>query len=418
MATSVNTEDLAEHLKCAVCLERFEDPKVLRCQHLYCKKCLKGLVTRVGRQEFEITCPECRKKTEVPGGDVTGLPCNYVINKLLSKQSDPTPNCKDHDGEKFKFLCQDCDKLICRDCIAIEHRDHKCAFIKDIFPAEKEKIIKCVEESRVNILSLESSIETLNEQEDSLNKNFLKVNQELDSLIDKQIELLQMKRQNIKDELRMSVLIQKTDIRAQTMSFDLSRDRLKNIVSDTEKTLRKGSEVEVLLAKNQMIQKLTEINSATADLKPRGMVSYDLEADPPLDENTVGKIAKVREYDEEYKLTIIPNVRAACIGSLSYMRRTVRGQEQETLVSINMGPSIFNVCPKRKNTKSSPDNKVQVNIALPNSNSVHSPAINNGQDGSFSFSYNPGYTTGDYKIEIIINGRYLFGSPFTWKVSC
>ena len=65
MATSFKPEDLAEELKCAICLEKFEDPKVLSCQHLYCKKCLEGLVTRVGQEHFEITCPECRGKTKV-----------------------------------------------------------------------------------------------------------------------------------------------------------------------------------------------------------------------------------------------------------------------------------------------------------------------------------------------------------------
>ena len=65
MATSVKPEDLAEHLKCAICLETFKDPKVLCCQHLYCRKCLERLVTRVGKGHFEITCPECRRETEV-----------------------------------------------------------------------------------------------------------------------------------------------------------------------------------------------------------------------------------------------------------------------------------------------------------------------------------------------------------------
>ena len=59
MAYSVEKE-LAKHLECGICLEKFEDPKVLRCQHLYCRKCLERLVI-----EDEITCPECRRKTEV-----------------------------------------------------------------------------------------------------------------------------------------------------------------------------------------------------------------------------------------------------------------------------------------------------------------------------------------------------------------
>ena len=64
MASSVEKE-LAKHLECAICLVRFEDPKVLKCQHLYCKKCLERLVTRAGHEEHEIRCPECREITKV-----------------------------------------------------------------------------------------------------------------------------------------------------------------------------------------------------------------------------------------------------------------------------------------------------------------------------------------------------------------
>ena len=59
MASSLEKE-LAKHLECGICLEKFKDPKVLRCQHLYCKKCLERLVTG-----NEIICPECRGKTVV-----------------------------------------------------------------------------------------------------------------------------------------------------------------------------------------------------------------------------------------------------------------------------------------------------------------------------------------------------------------
>ena len=56
---------LTKHLKCAICLEKFKEPKVLPCQHKYCKTCLERLVTTDGRGNYEVTCPECRRKTEV-----------------------------------------------------------------------------------------------------------------------------------------------------------------------------------------------------------------------------------------------------------------------------------------------------------------------------------------------------------------
>ena len=64
MASGVDKK-VAEHLECAICLERFKEPKVLSCQHLYCRVCLERLVTADRRGKYEITCPECRRKSGV-----------------------------------------------------------------------------------------------------------------------------------------------------------------------------------------------------------------------------------------------------------------------------------------------------------------------------------------------------------------
>lgn len=66
MATSIEI-NLARHLECPICLEKFKEPKVLTCQHSYCKKCLERLVTRVDREDHEVKCPECRMKAKVRG---------------------------------------------------------------------------------------------------------------------------------------------------------------------------------------------------------------------------------------------------------------------------------------------------------------------------------------------------------------
>ena len=56
---------LAKHLECPICLEKFTEPKVLSCQHSYCRKCLERLVRDPGPEDYEVTCPECRKSTKV-----------------------------------------------------------------------------------------------------------------------------------------------------------------------------------------------------------------------------------------------------------------------------------------------------------------------------------------------------------------
>ena len=214
--------------------------------------------------------------------------------------SDSKPSCQKHEGEILKLFCQNCDQLICRDCIVIDHRDHKYNFIKDVFPAEKENILMFVNLSKARFRYVEVCIhvEKLKGQEQSLNTNFLEVNQNIDSLIDKQIELLQQKRQSLKEQLQKSVFKEKHKIQTQLESYVSSLACDKNNVEIIEQTLSEGSEIDVLSAKHQMIHQLTDIcfHSATNILNPSDKVLYALdEAHPPLDEQTVDEMVNIKE---------------------------------------------------------------------------------------------------------------------------
>jgi len=49
-------------------------------------------------------------------------------NPSLSKL---TVVCAEHDCEPFKYFDQDCQRLICRDCFALQHRGHKCVSMNE-----------------------------------------------------------------------------------------------------------------------------------------------------------------------------------------------------------------------------------------------------------------------------------------------
>ncbi|GFR79464.1 tripartite motif-containing protein [Elysia marginata] len=78
---SLSSEHVQRLLQCAVCLEAFNQPKILPCQHTFClSPCLEGLVEVRTRT---LRCPECRADHFVPRGGPGSFPNNLTIIAFL-----------------------------------------------------------------------------------------------------------------------------------------------------------------------------------------------------------------------------------------------------------------------------------------------------------------------------------------------
>ena len=132
---------LEEQLNCPICLDTYTDPKLLQCNHVYCRQCLVPLVDR---DQGGITCPACRRVTPIPERGVAGLPPAFHINHLLDickpsqKHEDRTALgecedpvgvgfCFDHPGEVTELYCMTCGKEVCYKCAVKggRHYDHE-----------------------------------------------------------------------------------------------------------------------------------------------------------------------------------------------------------------------------------------------------------------------------------------------------
>ena len=66
--------------------------------------------------------------------------------------------CSKHTKKRLKFYCDTCQCLICRDCIAMEHSDHKRVYPEDVAAKEKESLMETLQEAEDAITKLEAAI--------------------------------------------------------------------------------------------------------------------------------------------------------------------------------------------------------------------------------------------------------------------
>ncbi|KAG1667945.1 RING finger protein nhl-1 [Nymphon striatum] len=112
-------------LTCAICLDRYRNPKLLPCQHTFCMEpCLDGLIDYVRRQ---IKCPECRAEHRIPYKGIQEFPTNVTLMRFLElhrevtgEEPEPEPclmeRCAVCTEKAFCVKCAHCAKKVCEEC--------------------------------------------------------------------------------------------------------------------------------------------------------------------------------------------------------------------------------------------------------------------------------------------------------------
>ena len=172
-------EKLEKELTCNICLDIYENPKLLQCFHTYCQNCLRRLPRRNEEEKLVLPCPECRHETLIPedGAGVADLKSAFHINRLLDfmkQQKDEsandapassTPHCSEHANEELKLYCETCEKIICFQCAVKdlgEHHGHGTILLDVAFEKYKEEISSSLEQLDNQLGSINHALEQIN----------------------------------------------------------------------------------------------------------------------------------------------------------------------------------------------------------------------------------------------------------------
>ena len=144
--------NLHEEVSCSVCMVTFTEPKQLPCLHSFCLHCLEGIQRTSGRHDV-ITCPECRRESQVPGGNLKDLPTNFRINSLLDVLairdcSSTGVKCGNCDKRRVEsFYCFQCCAFWCDECITGHNiiranKEHRVLALNDFEDQDIEDVLK------------------------------------------------------------------------------------------------------------------------------------------------------------------------------------------------------------------------------------------------------------------------------------
>lgn len=315
-----------EFLTCKICLEGYKSPKCLDCLHTFCEQCIDNHVmsecTYKKYSDYrEFTCPLCRKRTQLPIGGVKKLPDNFLVsnlselvvrqrpskfpfcdicklvnrkhreaaskcldcNKLLCKtcvdlhrETKVTKNhsifdceiekdieCKEHKEEAVRFYCEPCETCICVLCTFNEHKDHEITSFTDAVVKYKEAIQNLLDNCKSKIDLYDSQLITLGKCETLIKAAEQQIR---DTAIQFIADVRSREKELIDDlhQLYGADLMKHVD---QRNELQVNLEAVKSTCTLTELVL-KGKDIELLLLKKQVQEKLTALNDIELNTLP------------------------------------------------------------------------------------------------------------------------------------------------------
>ena len=254
-------DDIKKEIECPVCQEQFSDinePKVLKCQHTFCKSCLEGWF----RQQHgrTLSCPTCREITECPNTNINSLPSNLAYKNLgdILKAHSKTGGhdfvserenvCKYH-KEKIKFYCEQCAICICSECIIFQHRDrnyHNIMSLEEGARKQKAIIERKIRQVAVNTSRLRSYTSSLEKRKAKVDKSIDQATKELDRVVNSCINSIRQHEASVTEVLTVQKSIYDDTFAKQLSKLTEKIQGMDNLSAVTKDVLQRNNLQEML----------------------------------------------------------------------------------------------------------------------------------------------------------------------------
>ena len=353
-----------------------------------CEQCSGGKAIAFCRHCTEFICEECvkihQKIKSFAGHKVTSLEelKKGETEEILIKKP-PPPTCKDHD-EQMKIYCFDCNRLICRDCIVFEHREHKCDFVKKAAPKTKEKLIENLAPLKEIQVSLHGATHTVKSTKLDVEAQGASVATTIERSFDELHQIIEQHKRELLEKAA-SVTKGKLDrLNIQEKGFEMASGTIQSLVDFVERNIENGTEEELMSIHMQMLNRISE--------ETRKHQRSSAELEPVEKANTVVEVGCADE------------LKKMCLEKTSLLEFSIEGsgmKEAEcskpahaTMVYRSMNPT-----------------SIESKLISVHDGSVAPVKMQQKYRGVYEIEYVP-KIQGRYKLEITSNGLPVPGSPY------
>ena len=453
---------IQEQVTCGICLEPYTQPKLLKCFHVFCEKCLQSLV-RGGRQS--VTCPHCRQETALAVGGVADLQGAFYVHylfdiqdvlQIVSSSDQPMCNkckkyeaigfcrtcgfvcqrcvethqewddlsthdiidletltgdvntlvpplkkplfCSKHPAKEADLYCDDCEELICRDCIVRVHRDHQYDLVPESFAKQEREIMSSVKPVEEQIAMLTRAVELVDAECAAVIEQKTAVVAEIHTTIthaqaQQALEERKTELVGVAEQLTQQKVKTLTAQRDQLELQIAQRRSCQDFVEESRRTCSQGA---ILRMKNALVKHIEEL---TGSFKPETLTvaeQADLEFLHSLQELK-------KTWQQFVKVYCHPVCPEKCRASGEGMKVAMGGQAVSLCVEAldREGEACLR-----------PVDSLRCELVSSDGSSRVRGSVKRRDENRYDITYQP-QLIGRHQLHIIIEERPILNSPFT-----
>ena len=379
-----------EELQGAFFVERMKDlfGKMAKAEgkvEAVCESCFGGgKAIAFCRQCTEFICAECVKQHgnfRIFSGHNVSMMQDLKKGgaKNITLKEAPPPKCSDHDEPK-KIFCFDCNRLICRDCVLYDHREHKSDFVKKCAPESRKTLRDSLAPLRKVQADIAGAEKKLNATEAQVDTQKNEVCKSLEQSFDQLKALLDQRKAELVNKASALAQEKKDALAAQRKGLQVAQAEIQSLVEFVERNVENTSDQDMMGIRTQLQTKVEEEEKRHQQLCLEPATTADITCNPPSPD------AIPRELGAVFRFAF----------------------ETEKLASVELSkPSTVALkIPDHKNPTIQATLKSLVDVT----SSVQATVTQNGA-GVYTITFTP-RVRGRHDLTVTVNGKEIAGSPF------
>ncbi|XP_017555898.1 E3 ubiquitin-protein ligase TRIM71 [Pygocentrus nattereri] len=310
---------------------------------------------------------------------------------LLPVFHDRVDYCQQHDNAVLRFFCESCSMPICRECSAGRHVGHSVSYLQDALHDSRALTIQLLADAQQGRQAVQLSIEKAQAIAEQVELKAKVVQSEVKTTTLRHKKALEERECELLWKLEKIRQVKAKSLYLQVEKLHQNLTKLDSTVATVTKVLEEGRSMDILLAREHMLNQLHELKALRCILQPQ---EDDRIMFTPPDQALLiaiksmglissGAFASATKAHGE-------GLKRALQGKLTSF--TVVGYDHDGEPRLSGGDGV------------------SVVLMSPDGN-LSSADVSDHQDGTYTVSYLP-KSEGEHLLSVLICNQHIEGSPF------